>query len=96
MADLTLDYDQLEERSKTLKRQKAEFDTLIMNVTNTITTIEQVWNDRAAQDFIDKFSRMKQTFTDFGTMLQGFSDHVHSVAHNYKDLQTSIINSQRF
>jgi WXG100 family type VII secretion target len=96
MADLTLDYEALEGKGQTVSSQKEQFDQLIGLVQKTIYTLEDVWSDHAARDFIDKVRGMEKTFKDFSNVLDGLSKHLTDVAQNYRDLQTNIINSQKF
>ncbi|MFC6333919.1 WXG100 family type VII secretion target [Paenibacillus septentrionalis] len=93
---IKLSYQGLADQAKVINGYKEEFNTLLGRIMTTTDNLTEVWDDRAAHDFIDKVRGMKPTFDKFSEALDGLSIHMKNVSDKYIELQSAIISSQKF
>jgi len=93
---IKLSYEGLDAQAGVINGYKEEFNALLGRIMTTTDNLTDVWDDRAAQDFIEKVKGMKPTFDKFSEALDGLSVHMKNVSAKYIELQGAIINSQKF
>ncbi|WP_019912134.1 WXG100 family type VII secretion target [Paenibacillus sp. HW567] len=93
---VALNYDGLAGQGKILKQYGDEVDRLIKKIKNTMTNLNSVWDDAAAQDFTQKVAKLEPTFRQFQESLELLGTHMEKVSQSYKTLSDEVKNSQRF
>ncbi|OKP84622.1 hypothetical protein A3844_19225 [Paenibacillus helianthi] len=93
---VTLNYDGLVGQGKILKGYGDEVDRLIKKIKTTMTNLNSVWDDAAAQDFTQKVVKLEPTFRQFQESLEKLGLHMEKVSESYKTLSDQVKNSQQF
>lgn len=82
----------LDEKAGQVSNIKTEYDQAIQKLTTLVNGLTDIWQGDAQKAFQARFDGMKQTFTDFGTMLDDYSKDLKTAANRYREAEIEVGN----
>ncbi|WP_193726775.1 WXG100 family type VII secretion target [Paenibacillus guangzhouensis] len=84
MADLTVSYESLNQKSREMDQHKNNFHTLIGQAKTTIGGLSAAWKSDAQAQYEQRFHELEPTFKKFEQMLEEYAKFLKTSSDHYR------------